>query len=105
RFVPLCGVSHALLRALAFRLQRGLDHAGAVLGPLLAWWLLASGTANVRRVIAWSLAPGVLVLVLAVWAVRGRKRRYGAVGEGAAADPLPPPTAPDPPLPDRKSVV
>src|SRR5712692_6563855 len=24
----------------AFGLQRGLDHAGAVLGPLVAWWLL-----------------------------------------------------------------
>src|SRR2546426_3285640 len=95
----IADVTPAPLRGRAFGLQRGLDHAGAVLGPLLAWWLLASGTANVRRVIAWSLAPGVLVLVLAVWAVRGGKRRYGAVGEGAAADPLPPPTAPDPPLP------
>src|SRR5213083_2716476 len=54
----------------AFGLQRGLDHVGAVLGPLVAWWLLASGTANVRRVIALSIVPGVLVLVLAVWAVR-----------------------------------
>src|SRR2546422_8529918 len=48
------------LRGRAFGLQRGLDHAGAVLGPLVAWWLLASGTANVRRVIALSIVPGVL---------------------------------------------
>src|SRR5216110_2931510 len=50
---------------------RGMDHAGAVLGPLTAWWLLTSGSADVRAVIAWSLAPGVVVLVLATWAVKG----------------------------------
>src|SRR5437899_6045099 len=65
----------APLRGRAFGLQRGLDHAGAVLGPLVAWWLLASGTANVRRVIGLSIVAGVLVLVLAIWAgtdARGR---------------------------------
>ena len=46
-----------------------------MLGPLVAWWLLASGTANVRRVIALSIVPGVLVLVLAVWAVRDGQGR------------------------------
>jgi len=76
----------------AFGLQRGLDHAGAVLGPLVAWWLLASGSADVRAVIAWSLAPGVVVLLLAVWAVAvgGGKGRYGAVGAGEASNTLPP---------------
>src|SRR5438477_6458087 len=54
----------------AFGLQRGMDHAGAVLGPLTAWWLLTSGSADVRTVIGASLAPGVAVLVLAVWAVK-----------------------------------
>src|SRR6266566_1862404 len=65
----------------AFGLQRGMDHAGAVLGPLAAWYLLASGSANVRTVIGWSLVPGVAVLVLAVWAVgrgKGGKGRQGA---------------------------
>ena len=56
------------LRGRAFGLQRGMDHAGAVLGPILAWWLLASGSANVRAVIGASIVPGVLVLVLS----RGR---------------------------------
>src|SRR2546430_9022962 len=57
----------------AFGLQRGMDHAGAVLGPILAWWLLApgGGSANVRAVIAWSIVPGVAVLVLASWGVWG----------------------------------
>jgi MFS family permease len=57
------------LRGRAFGLQRGLDHAGAVLGPLVAWWLLTRG-ADVRTVIAASILPGVAVLVLALWAVK-----------------------------------
>src|SRR2546421_10766265 len=66
-------IADATLPALAgraFGLQRGMDHAGAVLGPLAAWYLLASGSANVRAVIGWSVVPGVAVLVLAVWAVK-----------------------------------
>src|SRR3989475_943625 len=73
------------LRGHAFGLQRGLDHAGAVLGPLVAWWLLASGTANVRRVIGLSIVPGVLVLVLATWAVRGGQGRTETDGVAAAS--------------------
>src|SRR2546428_11777149 len=93
----IADVTPAPLRGRAFGLQRGLDHAGAVLGPLLAWWLLASGTANVRRVIAWSLAPGVLVLVLAGCAGRGGEMRgLGGGGGGACGVPAPP-TPPGPP--------
>src|SRR5213080_1959176 len=73
-------VTPAELRGRAFGLQRGMDHAGAVLGPILAWWLLASGSANVRTVIGASVAPGVLVLLLAIWAVRNGGRR-GTTGE------------------------
>src|SRR5712691_7339259 len=83
----------------AFGLQRGLDHAGAVLGPLLAWYLLASGAADVRRVILASLAPGLLVLVLAAWAVMGGNRREWAVAGTATREPLPPSTALYRPLP------
>src|SRR2546425_10911920 len=89
----IADVTPAPLRGRAFGLQRGLDHAGAVLGPLVAWWLLAHRGANLRTVIAWSLAPGIVVLVLAVWAVRGGKGRYGAVGAVLDSDPLPPPPA------------
>ena len=81
----IADVTPAELRGRAFGLQRGMDHAGAVLGPILAWWLLApgGGSANVRAVIAWSIVPGVAVLVLASWAVRdgGGRGRLGEVGE------------------------
>src|SRR3989449_376193 len=46
----------ATLRGRSFRLQRGLRHAGAGLGPLAAWWVLAHRGANLRAGIAWSLA-------------------------------------------------
>ena len=83
------------LRGRAFGLQRGLDHAGAVLGPLVAWGLLAGG-AGVRTVILASIVPGVAVLVLAARAVSGGNRREQAVRADA---PLPPSTARSRPLP------
>src|SRR2546423_107417 len=65
----------------AFGLQRGMDHAGAVLGPILAWWLLASGSANVRTVIAGSLAPGGMARVRDAGMGHGA-RRHGGSGLG-----------------------
>lgn len=61
----------------AFGFQRGLDHVGAIIGPLVAWWLLSSG-ADVRRVILTSFVPGMVVVVLAIWAVKGGRRRSTA---------------------------
>src|SRR5213078_3614586 len=87
------------LRGRAFGLQRGMDHAGAVLGPILAWWLLASGSANVRTVIAWSLVPGIVVLFLAGWAVEDGRRRQKAVEVLPDTTPLPSPTVLYRPLP------
>src|SRR5207253_2621678 len=79
----IADVTPAELRGRAFGLQRGMDHAGAVLGPILAWWLLApgGGGANVRAVIGWSIVPGVAVHV-----VRSSSSFLG----GAASDRLGP---------------
>src|SRR6266700_2352073 len=78
----IADVTPAELRGRAFGLQRGMDHAGAVLGPLVAWYLLASQRADVRAVIGWSRAPGVLVLMLAIWAVRDGGGRGGTRRDG-----------------------
>lgn len=64
------------IRGRAFGLQRGLDHVGAVIGPLVAWVILSRG-ADVRTVILSSIVPGVIVTVLAAWAVRGRSVEDG----------------------------
>ena len=77
----IADVTPPALRGRAFGLQRGLDHAGAVLGPLVAWWLLSSQALDLRGVIAVSIVPGVAVLVLAVWAVKGGEGRWKAVKE------------------------
>jgi MFS family permease len=88
----IADVTPAPLVGRAFGVQRGLDHAGAVLGPLVAWLLLTSGSADVRTVIAASILPGVAVLVLAAWAVRD-ERRVNA-DKGAVSVPPQSPAAP-----------
>jgi len=71
----IADVTPAPIIGRAFGLQRGLDHVGAVIGPLVAWTLLSRGGADVRTVILASIIPGIAVLVLAAWAVRDGKRR------------------------------
>jgi MFS family permease len=87
----IADVTPAPLVGRAFGLQRGLDHVGAVIGPLVAWVVLSRG-GDVRSVILWSIVPGVLVTVLAAWAARGGEGRRGAAKE-AAAETLPPSAA------------
>src|SRR5436309_4066772 len=91
----IADVTPAELRGRAFGLQRGMDHAGAVLGPILAWWLLSSGSANVRAVIGWSIVPGVLVLVVGARAVRDGAATGGSRRQQAenASEPMPPSAA------------
>src|SRR2546421_9953423 len=95
----IAALTPAEMRGRAFGLQRGMDHAGAVLGPILAWWLLASGSAGLRTVIGASVVPGVVVLVLAYWAVEGGRGRQRAVEVLPDATPLPPSTVIYRPLP------
>jgi MFS family permease len=82
------------IRGRAFGLQRGMDHAGAVLGPLVAWWLLAAGRADLRAVIGASIAPGVVVVLLALWAVRDAAKREGEAREEGRHGPSHPAAAP-----------
>src|SRR5256885_13557927 len=56
----IADVTPAPMVGRAFGLQRGLDHVGAIIGPLVAWVVLSRG-ADVRSVIMWSIVPGVLV--------------------------------------------
>src|SRR5437667_7887473 len=87
----IADVTPSPLRGRAFGLQRGMDHAGAVLGPLVAWWLLTMHVAALRTVIAASILPGILVLALAAWALKGGQGRAGSgsVGPSALASPTP----------------
>ncbi|HMA40872.1 MAG TPA: MFS transporter, partial [Gemmatimonadales bacterium] len=98
----IADVAPPALLGRAFGFQRGLDHAGAVLGPLAAWWLLSSKRLDLRGVIGASWIPGVVVLVLAIWAVRtvgDGRRRQETVGENAPQTPVPSRAVPYRPLP------
>jgi MFS family permease len=93
RDAMIADVTPGELHGRAFGLQRGLDHIGAILGPLAAWWLLQSKKLDLRGVIGASIVPGVAVLVLAIWAVRSvedGRRREKAVEVAARREPLPP---------------
>jgi MFS family permease len=53
-------------RGRAFGFHRALDNAGAMLGPLCAWFLL-SRNMSMGHVFLWSLVPGILVVCLLVF--------------------------------------
>lgn len=66
----IAGVTPLPLRGRAFGFHRGADHLGAVIGSLAAWWFLSRG-ADVRRVIEWSVVPGLVAFVLLAAVLRG----------------------------------
>ncbi|MCG6900309.1 MAG: MFS transporter [Gammaproteobacteria bacterium] len=51
------------LRGRVFGFQRALDHAGAVVGPLLAFALLGGGV-EMRQLFLLSVVPGIMVMLL-----------------------------------------
>lgn len=52
-------------RGLAFGLHRAMDNAGAVIGPLLAAWLLARDV-DLRDIFIWAALPGAVAVALAL---------------------------------------
>lgn len=52
----------------AFGFHRAMDHAGAVIGPVIAFYLLAHGT-SMRDVFLYSAIPGGIVLFLLLFAL------------------------------------
>jgi MFS family permease len=66
------------VRGRAFGFQRAADHAGAVVGPLLAFALLRWLGVPLRQVFLWAALPGLLAVATVVFAVReGRRPRGG----------------------------
>lgn len=61
----LAGAVDETRRGLAFGLHRAMDNAGAVIGPLLAAWLLEQGV-PLRVVFLWSIVPGMITVALAL---------------------------------------
>jgi len=57
-------------RGRAYGFHRALDNAGAVVGPLIAWFLYELMHVEMRSVFLWSAVPGVLSVVVLIWFVR-----------------------------------
>ena len=66
------------MRGHAFGFQRGMDHAGALVGGLIGFGLLlwlGSDLPAMRRVIAWSFIPGILSVLTILLFIRDRPER------------------------------
>jgi MFS family permease len=68
----IAGVTPAPLRGRAFGFHRGADHLGAVIGSLAAWYFLSRGF-DVRRVIGWSVVPGLVAFLILALVLRGTR--------------------------------
>jgi MFS family permease len=77
----IAAVSPPEARGRAFGFHRAADHFGAVVGSLAAWYLLARG-AEVRSVIGWSVAPGLLAFVVLAAVLRGTPAAVVAAPRG-----------------------
>lgn len=82
------------LRGRAFGLQRSLDHAGALIGPLVAAALLAGGRCDLRTVFALAAVPGLAGVALIIWRVRETDAPRRAAATAAAKQPRIVPTGP-----------
>ncbi len=71
RDAVIADATDATLRGRAFGFHRAMDHAGAVVGPLIAWLLIASMSMDPTDVITWSVVPGLLAATVATVAMRG----------------------------------
>ena len=69
------------VRGRAFGYQRGMDHAGALVGGLIGFGLLSwlgSDLPSMRKAILWSFIPGVLSVLTIAFFVRDRADRIPA---------------------------
>ena len=53
-------------RGITFGLHRSMDNAGAVIGPLIAAFLLAQGM-PIQEIFVWAIVPAVIAIVLALY--------------------------------------
>lgn len=80
----IAGVTPPALRGRAFGFHRAADHFGAVVGSLAAWYLLSRGV-EVRRVIEWSVVPGVVAFLVLAVVLRGTRAIPPAPAAAAAS--------------------
>ena len=74
-------------RGRVFGFHRAMDHAGAVLGPLLASAFLYLRPDDYRTLFALTLIPGIVVILI-LWRVPDTRKAPAAEIQGAAPDPV-----------------
>jgi MFS family permease len=74
-------------RGSVFGFHRAMDHAGAVLGPLLASAFLYLRPDDYRTLFALTLIPGIVVILI-LWRVPDTRKAPAAEIQGAAPDPV-----------------
>jgi MFS family permease len=74
-------------RGRAYGFHRSMDHLGAVVGPVLAFVLLATGT-ELREVFLWSVVPGIAALLLLYFGLPRAPKAPPAASSQGTATPL-----------------
>ncbi|BET57144.1 MFS transporter [Geobacter sp. 60473] len=72
--------SDSTVRGKAYGFHRAMDHAGALVGPLLATLLLAGAALDLRTVFWLSAVPGLLAVLLIILRVRDVERKRTSDG-------------------------
>ncbi len=75
------------MRGRAFGFHRAMDHAGAVVGPLVATALLSVVGVSVPGVFVWSVVPGVIAVGVVSWALRGEAGSGKRAASGSTVSP------------------
>jgi len=83
----IAGATDVSMRGRAYGFHRAMDHAGAVLGPLIAMALLSTGLLSMRGVFLAAAIPAVVVVALIL---AGVKEPDGPAGDGLQGGPRPP---------------
>lgn len=74
-------------RGRAFGFHRGMDHAGAIVGPVVAWMLLSGAGLSPDAVILWSVVPGMLAVIVVARALARLERKAESHLSSAARPP------------------
>lgn len=75
------------VRGKAYGFHRAMDHAGALVGPLIATLLLAGAALDLRTVFWLSAVPGLLAVILIILRVRDVERKRTSDGSFLGAVP------------------
>jgi MFS family permease len=70
RDAMICDLAPENRRGYAFGFQRAMDHAGAVIGPLIAGLLMSVFLLDIRKIFLLSYIPGAIVILLILFGVK-----------------------------------